>query len=117
MSPFPVVRVSGTYTRWGAVFRRVSVSAPRGATITVNCRGPGCPFSRRVRIVRVVRLRSLERAFRAGARLEIRVTKPGVVGKYTRVRIRAGRPPTRQDRCVMPGSWRPVRCPSDLPRG
>jgi hypothetical protein len=114
MSPFPVVRVSGIYTRWGAIFRRVSVRAPRGATITIDCRGAGCPFSRRARIVRVVRIRSLERAFRAGARFEIRVTKPGVVGKYTRVRIRAGRPPTRRDRCVMPGSRRPVRCPSDV---
>ena len=117
MSPFPVVRVSGIYTRWGAVFRRVSVRAPRGATITIDCRGPGCPYRRRARIVRIVRLRSLERAFRAGARLEIRVTKPGVVGKYARVRIRARRPPARQDRCVMPGSRRPVRCPSDVSRG
>jgi hypothetical protein len=117
MSPFPVVRVSGIYTRRGAVFRRVSVRAPRGATITIDCRGAGCPFRRRARIVRVVRIRSLERAFRAGARFEIRVTKPGVVGKYTRVRIRAGRPPTRRDRCVMPGSRRPVRCPSDVLRG
>jgi hypothetical protein len=117
MSPFPVVRVSGIYTRRGVVFRRVSVRAPRGATITIDCRGPDCPFSRRARIVRVVRLRSLERAFRAGARLEIRVTKPGVVGKYTRLRIRAGRPPARRDRCLMPGSRRPVRCPSDAPRG
>jgi hypothetical protein len=114
MSPFPVVRVRGIYTRSGAVFRLVTVSAPRGARITLECRRRGCGFRRRARTVRIVRLRSLERAFRAGVRLEIRVTQPGVIGKYTRLVIRAGRPPARRDRCLMPGSRRPVRCPAEL---
>jgi len=49
----------------------------------------------------------------AGIVLEIRVTRAGSIGKFTRFRIRAGgSPPTRDDRCLMSGSRRAVSCPA-----
>jgi hypothetical protein len=59
-----------------------------------------------------VRVRRLERLLRPGVRIEVFVTKANVIGKYTRFRIRRGKPPARVDRCVRPGSSRPVRCPT-----
>jgi hypothetical protein len=60
----------------------------------------------------VVHLRPFERVLRAGTRLEIRITRAPFIGKYTLVVVRRGQPPLRRDRCLMPGSSRPVRCPS-----
>ena len=59
---------------------------------------------------RRLRIRALERAYRAGASISFRITRRGYVGKYTRVRIRAGRVPARMDRCLVPGKRRPRRC-------
>jgi len=128
MSPFPVVRVTGTIGRRGSRLRRLTVSAPDGATVLVRCKGKGrsCPFGRLSRVVKsgktaagrapaaeVVRVRKFERRLlRAGTIVKIFVTKPGVIGKYTRFKIRAAQPPRRSDRCLMPASTRPVNCPS-----
>jgi hypothetical protein len=49
---------------------------------------------------------------RPGTLIEIRVTKRGEVGKYTRFKIRKEKPPLRVDRCLPPGSRRPAPCPS-----
>jgi hypothetical protein len=57
-------------------------------------------------------VRSLERRLRAGVQLVITVTKSTQIGKYVLFRVRAGRPPTRIDRCLLPGSSRPRRCDS-----
>src|SRR5207245_7669672 len=44
MTPFPVVRITGKIGRRGARIKRLTVNAPYGATVTVRCRGRGCPF-------------------------------------------------------------------------
>ena len=59
----------------------------------------------------LVRVRKLERVLRAGAVVKIYVTQRARIGKYTRVKIRAGKAPARIDMCLPPDSWRPVRCP------
>ena len=48
----------------------------------------------------------------ANATIEIRVTQPQKIGKYTRVKTRKGKAPLRIDRCLMPGRTRPVTCPT-----
>jgi hypothetical protein len=53
----------------------------------------------------------MERFLAAGTRFQIAVTQQGLVGKYTRFTIRRIALPTRTDRCVLPGSARPVVCP------
>jgi PKD repeat protein len=132
LTPFPIVRLSATITRLGLRIDRVTVEAPRRTRIKVRCHGRGCPFSRysvvnvkgtnpRVtrhgapgaRMARALRVRLLEgRLLRAGVRLELFITKPHMIGKYTRFRIRRSRPPRRVDRCLLPGASRPVRCPA-----
>ena len=57
------------------------------------------------------RIRVLERFLLAGTRIAIRVVRPGYIGKYMRIRIRAGGPPSRRDACLMPGSTRAIICP------
>jgi PKD repeat protein len=124
LSPFPVVRMVGTVTRRGVRLRRFLVDAPSGAKVTVRCRGRRCPLrkrtrtasthpSRRAHIARWIRFRSLERRLlRVGVRINVLVTKPGTIGKYTFFRIRRARPPHRIDRCLVPGVRRPTRCPA-----
>jgi hypothetical protein len=114
MRPFPRVRIKGYVTSSGAVLQLVRVRGPARVRVALACRGQDCPFRRRVRRGGPrIRLRSLEQAYRARARLTIRITKRAVIGKYTRIRIRASRPPTRRDRCLLPGSDEPVRCPTN----
>ena len=126
MSPFPVVRIAGRATRRGARIRLLTVRARLGASVTVTCRGRGCPFERvsktsparareggRPPVTRVARIWRLEGRFlRRGVILRVFVTAPGAGGKYTRFRIRARRIPLRTDMCLLPGSRRPHRCPS-----
>jgi len=124
MRPFPVVRIAGRATRRGARIRLLSVRARPGVTVTVTCRGRGCPFSRLSRTVpartragrrpatRLVRIRRLEgRLLRPGTTLRVFVTSAGAVGKYTRFRIGRSRIPRRTDLCLLPGSGRPLSCP------
>ena len=114
MTPFPIVRIAGQLLPGGARVRVLSVRAPRGAVVNVRCRGEGCPLRSLRRRVRrpVLRVERLERRLNAGVRLEIYVRQRNRVGKYTRIRIQAGRrPPLRVDRCVLPGGLTPVRCP------
>jgi hypothetical protein len=54
--------------------------------------------------------RFARRTLRPGAVVQVFVTQRGAIGKYTRFRIRAGKPPSRVDRCLPPGGKRPVRC-------
>ena len=119
LSPFPVVRIAGRITRRGTRVRLLRVEAPPGSTISVRCAGRGCPFRKQVRAVRTsvksrtsvsVRVRRLERLVLPGVRVRVYVTEPGAVGKYTRLRFRAGHAPARADRCLMPGSWAPTKC-------
>jgi PKD repeat protein len=120
MSPFPVVRIAGLVTSSGTRVRLLRVAAPRGAKVSIRCTGRGCPFARQVRLAgrpkaraaKQVRVRRLERLLRPGVKIQVFVTRPNVIGKYTRFRIRRGKPPARVDRCVRPDSSRPVRCPA-----
>jgi hypothetical protein len=112
LRPFPVVRVAGSLTRSGAMFRLVSVRAPRGSRVIWSCSSRRCRGSRRTANGSAVRIRPLERAFAAGSVLEFRVTQPGFIGKYTRIQVRRNRAPGRRDMCLRRASDRPIACPS-----
>jgi PKD repeat protein len=126
LSPFPIVRVSGIVQRRGIKLRVLSVSGPVGVTVHVRCSGRGCPFKRTSSVVksdaraaatlppqtgRVQIKRFRNRLLRVGAIVRIFVTKQGAVGKYTRLRIRRGKPPARVDRCVTSVTRKPFPCP------
>ena len=110
MSPFPVVRIKGWLTARGARITLFTVRAPRGARIDVACRGAACPVPKLARTAAVQRLRRFERELRAGTRLELTVTKPGAIGKWTVIVIRRGSAPRRRDGCLDSDTKRHVRC-------
>jgi hypothetical protein len=110
MVPAPLVRVRGYLTRRGARLTLLTVRAPRGARISVSCKGIGCPRVARAEAAKLTRLRRYEGMFRAGTRIAVRVTRPGFVGKHTLIRIRRGKPPLRFDSCLYPGTQGPTAC-------
>jgi hypothetical protein len=109
LDPFPVIRVRGFVAARGARISLLRVSAPRRATVKIRCVGDGCPINRRTR--HAGRIRAFERFLPAGLRITVRVTRPGRVGKYVRLVIRARKPPSRHDACLLPGSNRAANCP------
>jgi hypothetical protein len=116
LSPFPIVRIRGVILRGSARLSLLSVKAPTGARVKVICHGGGCPKNKSI-VLRVasgkssVRVRSLERRLRSGAVIEVFVTAPGRIGKYTRFTIRSNAAPARRDLCLQPGKSKPVACP------
>lgn len=102
--------------------RRFRLSAvPAGSTVAFRCSGgraKGCRTIRTIRVSKAAatldlrpRLRTLK--LRPGARLEVRVTAPGFIGKVRRYSIRRGRKPSVASLCLAPGSATPVRsCPA-----
>jgi len=124
MSPFPLVRISGTLTSTGARLRLLAVRAPRGALVRVTV-SPPCAkkrhASRGCRVLRAsatvgrhaVDFRRLARTYRSGTVIVVRVSRADRIGKYTRFTIVRGKAPRRVDQCLMPGATRGSRCPSD----
>lgn len=116
LRPFPRVIIAGRLARGltfisGLVVRR----GPRGSNVTVTCRGRGCPRARsfRGKLNRSgsLQLKRFQRIYGPGAVIEIRITKRGAIGKFTRLGVRARRVPARRDACLMPGISKPRRCP------
>jgi hypothetical protein len=120
MSPFPLVRLTGSLTRRGAKVRVLSVRAPRGALVRVDvkpkcAKGRRCPAKRgrsTVGAKGTVRFKKLELGYRAGTVIQVRVSQAGSIGKYTRFVVRRGKTPQRVDRCLMPGAARGSACPA-----
>ena len=118
LTPFPIVSMLAVVGDRGTMVRELVVRAPVGARIRVRCRGRGCPFrsfvrkaEAQARAARIVRIRRFgDHLLRPGTVIEIRVTKRGEIGKFTRFLIRKGKPPKRTDRCLPPGAKRPKRC-------
>ncbi|HEX5851598.1 MAG TPA: Ig-like domain-containing protein [Solirubrobacteraceae bacterium] len=123
MQPFPVVRIAGSVSSSGVKLNLLTVQAPIGSIVTVTCRGHGCPAKRvdtvstsgrsksKLGLVTIV-FRRFERSLRAGASLQIRISKAGQIGKYTRFTIRRGKLPRRIDSCLSPAGVQPIACPS-----
>ena len=123
MQPFPVVRIAGTESSAGVRISLFTVQAPVGAKISVSCHGPGCPAKPRSLVASagrgrsragmiLISLRRFERSLRPGAVLEIRVTKSGQIGKFTRFTVRRHKLPTRVDSCLGAAGVKPIACPS-----
>jgi hypothetical protein len=121
MAPFPIVRITGKVSRKGAQIKRLSVRAPKGATVSVLCRGSGCPFKRsswKLALAgakttsRTIRITNIEgHLLRGGATVKVLISRQGEIGKYTRFKIRRGKPPLRTDLCLSPDAKASVACP------
>jgi len=116
LKPFPVVRLRGRLTSAGARITLFSVRAPRAASISLRCRGKGCPAARwsrpgAARKKTLTRVARFERPLRAGVVLTVSVTRRGYVGKRTTFRIRRGAAPARADHCLSTRG-RVTACPA-----
>jgi Ca2+-binding RTX toxin-like protein len=120
-APFPLLASTiGTtfaFTSRFTTFSEIIIRrAQKGSRVRISCRGRGCPFKTRTR--RISRSRAkliLKRPFgkarlRPKTRVEIRVTKTRTIGVVERLKIRAGKRPTRKDLCLPPGARKPERC-------
>ena len=121
IQPFPIVRIAGVVTPGGARVRLLSVRAPRGAMVSIACIGRGCPIKKQVRSAtsRVIHSSVLtllfprfERSFPGGTVLQVRVSYPGEIGKYTSLHIRRGHLPIRADACLNLDGVHPIGCPA-----
>jgi hypothetical protein len=120
MAPFPVVRIAGGQTRKGVRLRLLRVQQmPAGAQVRVRCTGRGCPVRalRRTTVpgphgVEPLTFGVFARPLGFGAALQIFISKPGEIGKYTRFTVRRGRLPERVDTCLDPSGTKPLACPT-----
>ena len=123
MQPFPIVRIAGIVTSSGVNLSLLTAQAPVGARVKVTCRGRGCPTASESRVASssskkhrpsmvLIAFRRFQRSLGAGAVLEVRISKPGRIGKYTRFSIRRGKLPVRLDSCIGPAGVKPIACPS-----
>jgi len=124
LSPFPLVRISGTLTSRGARIRLLTVRASPGTLVRVTV-SPPCSSrrhsSRRCRVVQaagtvgrraVIGFRGLEHAYRSGTVIVVRVWRADRIGKYTRFTIVRGKAPRRVDQCLVPEATSGSRCPT-----
>ena len=108
--------LKGRYTRFTRMTAR---QVPRRARVELRCSGGtrrGCPKALRrerakVRHGRASFTRKLRRVrLRAGARLEIRITRSDAIGKVLRFKIRKRSLPVSSTLCLSPGAKRPQEC-------
>ncbi len=120
MLPSPIVRIVGSATRSGTAVQLLSVEAPPGAQIALECHGGSCPVHYAVQSTRASGVGTATLGFRRlqkhtlkpGTVLEVRVSQSGRLGKYTRFVMRRGRAPARLDECLEPGGIAPTPCPA-----
>jgi len=110
-SNFPSVGKTIRFTRL------VVKNVPRGSTVTATCKtkqGKRCrgikKFTKRNARGTVKLKRFQRKTLRAGTVIEVRVTKPGMIGAVKRLTVRRGKNPTITTRCLPPGAKKPVRC-------
>ena len=124
---------SAVATRWGVRGKRIFLLSlavrrpPAGARLELRCKGgkrAPCPFAKRgtkrrrkgsitlfkpVAAPKAATTRA--RRFRAGQRLQVRVTAPGHIGKVVVFDLRRGKIPSGAQRCLPPGARTPrKRC-------
>jgi PKD repeat protein len=109
-----LVRIRGLILPNTVRVQLLTVQASSGSTIIVRCEGRACPFAtaraQTRSYDRAVSIKRLQRRLPIGTVIRVMITKPGTIGKYTRIRIRRGTAPDRRDLCLHHRSTRPFRC-------
>jgi hypothetical protein len=107
-----------TYPSGYSRFTTLTIKPVRaGDRIRLTCKGNGCERKRKtVRVRKNARklslLKHLEGArLRKGARVRLRISRPGTIGRANTWTIRAPKTPKLVRRCVRPGADKPSRCP------
>lgn len=119
--------INNTWRVKGKSITALALSAsnvPAGATITITCTGkPRCRFKKKTVLVkkagkvnllkalgRTRKARNKNRRFRAGEKLEIRITKAGWIGKDVLFKLKKGKIPKGTVRCIQLGATKPSAC-------
>ena len=103
-------KLTATPTADGITVRKLTVAASKGAKVALSCvRKCSLKESHTAGTVSLKSIRG--RALRAGAVLEVRVTKKGAIGLVYRYTVTRGNF-KRVDRCLLPGKTTPrTKCP------
>lgn len=111
---FSATYPSSAYTK----FTSMTVKPVRkGDRLRLSCKGPGCELGKKTIKVRknarkLNLLRHLKGSkLRKGAVVQLRITRPGTIGKVGIWKIRAPKVPTTSRSCLLPGAKKPSRCP------
>jgi hypothetical protein len=120
----PVLVLWGVNRKRIFLLRMKITNVPTGGKAQLRCKGRRCPFRRfsstkrrngaitlfkEIKPTRVVGKR--KRSFRAGQRLQLRITAPGHIGKVVKYRLRKGRIPSASaPLCLPPGATKPATC-------
>jgi hypothetical protein len=104
--------VTGNKTK--AVTLRVTGIKPPGATLTMVCRGSGCPFKSRKTTAKGSSVNLLPllqgHVMQTGTVLSLVIGAPGRTGKFISFTMRTQRIPKVRVACAAPGSTSPVKC-------
>jgi PKD repeat protein len=113
LRPPPDVAFTAAILPNGVRVQTLGIRAPAKALIRVRCRGRTCGVKQRRKRSkgRAVRFKTYERFLHAGVRVEIFVSKPGLIGFYRRYTIRAGKGTKRKTTCLSARRAKPIRCP------
>jgi hypothetical protein len=105
--------------RYTKVLRLIVRDVPAGGAVELRCFAPkrirrACPFKRKavpVKDRRAVATRLFRgKRLKVGATLEVRITRPDMIGKVVRYPIRASKIPKGRRLCLPIGATKPVRC-------
>ena len=102
-------------SRTFALLRRLVVNeVPAGATVTVTCKGRGCPFKSRTFAASRTGTATATKTFarkrlRPGVVLEVRITKPGAIGRVLTYKLVRGKVPKALIQCLAVGATKPAK--------
>jgi PKD repeat protein len=114
------IQLAGTVKTTRTRITRLLVFAPQGAMVAARCSGrrQGCPASglrQKVRKAGHVRLATMERSLRVGARIVVSVGKAGFATRRIVLTMRDGKAPARSETCLLTtgaGAAKEGRCPA-----
>ena len=108
-----------TFERKGANTELIGLAlgdVPSGSKVTMTCAGNGCPFSSKSFNVKgAIKTMGLADVFldpklKPGMVIELRVTKPGWIGKAFQYEIRAADDPLSTTKCISEDGSQTVAC-------
>ena len=92
-------------------------NVPLGATVTVTCKGSGCPsglkgkgFTKRNAFGAVDLKTFIKKPLKVGVTITVVVSKPNAISAVKILKIRKSKAPSITTRCIRPGSNKQVAC-------
>jgi hypothetical protein len=117
-APYPRVSstVQSSFATRGSrttIEKLVVNGATSTTTARVLCSGPGCSFKNKTGgkakggKINLLKLFGKRKTVRAGATLEVRITRANFIGKAVRYQIRRAKSVQRSELCIQPGTTKP----------